>query len=285
MKNIVYLFFSILLVLSGCKEKTAIEYFESGNSKGQLKDYKGAIDEYTKAIRADSKYAEAYYMRGKASHEYAISEKDVKLTEDFLAKANADIDIAIEINPKFINAYKTRAQYKLNMVSNDIKAMVDYNIILELDPKDVEYYKLRGKLKGDVLLLRDFRGAIEDYSKAIEINPNDVDAYYWRAENKLTLNDFKGAVEDYTKIIKLNSDNGFYYRIRGEAKFKMNNFKGAIEDYTKAIDRDSKDNAAYYDRGLANIKLGQKDNGCMDLSKSGELGNENAYTAIQKYCN
>ena len=42
---------------------------------------------------------------------------------------------------------------------------------------------------------------------------------------------------------------------------------------------------AYYNRGLAKIQLGQKDSGCLDLSKAGELGYVEAYEAIKQYCN
>jgi hypothetical protein len=42
---------------------------------------------------------------------------------------------------------------------------------------------------------------------------------------------------------------------------------------------------AYYHRGLAKILSGQKDNGCLDLSKAGDLGLAEAYESIKEYCN
>ena len=33
------------------------------------------------------------------------------------------------------------------------------------------------------------------------------------------------------------------------------------------------------------IKLGQKNSGCLDLSKAGELGHFDAYDVIKDYCN
>ena len=41
----------------------------------------------------------------------------------------------------------------------------------------------------------------------------------------------------------------------------------------------------YYWRGKAELKLDQKDNGCLDLSKAGELGLSKAYDAIKHLCN
>jgi tetratricopeptide (TPR) repeat protein len=45
-------------------QTTAEDYFKSGNSKRKLKDYDGAIIDYSIAIELDSKYKEAYYNRG-----------------------------------------------------------------------------------------------------------------------------------------------------------------------------------------------------------------------------
>ncbi len=42
---------------------------------------------------------------------------------------------------------------------------------------------------------------------------------------------------------------------------------------------------AYYNRGVGKLGLGQKDSGCLDLSKASKLGCSKAYEAIKKYCN
>ena len=46
-----------------------------------------------------------------------------------------------------------------------------------------------------------------------------------------------------------------------------------------------KNAAPYLNRGASKIMLGQKDSGCLDLSKAGELGDTKAYGLIKKYCN
>ena len=35
---------------------------------------------------------------------------------------------------------------------------------------------------------------------------------------------------------------------------------------------------------FSKLKLGQKESGCLDLSRAGELGYNEAYEAIKKYC-
>jgi hypothetical protein len=41
---------------------------------------------------------------------------------------------------------------------------------------------------------------------------------------------------------------------------------------------------AYYNRGLVHIYLQDREKGCLDMSKAGELGITDAYSVIKKYC-
>ena len=58
----------------------------------------------------------------------------------------------------------------------------------------------------------------------------------------------------------------------------------SIEEYGKAIELYPYFGDAYYNRGLVLIYLQDKEKGCIDLSRAGELGVESAYGAIKKYC-
>ncbi len=94
-----------------------------------------------------------------------------------------------------------------------------------------------------------------------------------------------GAIQDYTKAIELNPNYNDAYYNRGSAKYEIEDYRGAIEDYNKAIKLNPNSDKAYYNRGAAKITLGQKDDGCLDLSKAGELGLAKAYEAIKLGCN
>ena len=58
----------------------------------------------------------------------------------------------------------------------------------------------------------------------------------------------------------------------------------SINQYSKALDLYPALAEAYYNRGLVLIYLKDKEKGCIDLSKAGELGIKDAYSVIKKYC-
>ena len=75
-----------------------------------------------------------------------------------------------------------------------------------------------------------------------------------------------------------------YFEI-GLSKAYLKDYRGAIADLTKAIEIDPNYADAYLNRGIAKLVLGQLDDGCLDLSKAGELGYPTAYESIRLFCN
>ncbi|MBK9481780.1 MAG: tetratricopeptide repeat protein [Bacteroidetes bacterium] len=67
------------------------EYLELGITKHNNKDFEGAIKEYSKAIKVDNNYTDAYFNKGTCE----LALKDFK-------SAKRDFDKAIEIDPKYI---------------------------------------------------------------------------------------------------------------------------------------------------------------------------------------
>ncbi len=48
--------------------KTAVSFFKRGLAKAYIKDYRGAIQDFTKSIEFHPRHAEAYCNRGLAKH-------------------------------------------------------------------------------------------------------------------------------------------------------------------------------------------------------------------------
>lgn len=111
-------------------------------------------------------------------------------------------------------------------------AIADYTKAIELDPKFADAYYRRGSARH---WAKDYDGAIADYTKVIELKPKYPYAYHARGLARHAKNDFDGAIADYTKNIKRNRKHTESYYSRGLARESKKNYYGAIADFTKAI--------------------------------------------------
>lgn len=170
---------------------TAMDYFFRAYEFVEQKDYRGAIVNYTKAIKLDPKFAAAYNNRGAA---YA----DIDKYDD----AMKDYNKAIELDPKYVAAYNNRGNAYANKGNND-DAIKDYNKAIELDPKDADYYNNRGDTYAKMGRLEE---ALKDCNQALEIDPNCAEAYDSRGFTYEKLGELKKALADYNKALELNPD-------------------------------------------------------------------------------
>lgn len=97
MKKTFFLILALYAIVN-CYSQTSKEFYKRGIIKDSLKDYKGAIDDYTKAIELDIKFTDAYSKRGTAKG----------VLEDDIQGAIADFNKAIEIDHNYKDAYKKR---------------------------------------------------------------------------------------------------------------------------------------------------------------------------------
>ena len=168
-------------------------YYKRGNDKYDAEDYKGAIKDYTKAIKINPQYSDALNNRG-----------NVKLDLNLYKAAIKDYTKAIEFSPQYGDAYYNRGLAKENI--KDFKgAIKDYTKAIDFFPKGEDAgdaYHGRGYAKE---MLKDFEGAIKDYTKATKLIPEDGDLYMDIHFLKLSLEDFKGAVSARNKSLELYS--------------------------------------------------------------------------------
>jgi tetratricopeptide (TPR) repeat protein len=162
------------------------------------------------------------------------------------------------------------------------EALLNLNKALEVDPNYAPAYFLRGNIKDN---FDDRHGAMKDYNAAIEKNPKFADAFFARGNVKMKLQDYYGAIADFTSCISFNENNIEAYFNRGKAKQFLQAYEDAINDCTKIIQIHPKNVDAYFMRGVLRIEFGDVKNGCLDLSKAGELGDLKAYEMIKEKCN
>lgn len=163
-----------------------------------------------------------------------------------------------------------------------MEALLNFNKAIEVDPNYSIAYYMRGNIKE---AFEDHHGAMKDYNTSLEKNNKFADAFFVRGNVKMKLQDYYGAIADYGAAITLNENYIEAYYNRGKAKQFLQAYEDAINDCTKIIQINPRNIDAYYMRGILRIDFGDLKNGCLDLSKAGELGDLKAYESIKEKCN
>lgn len=149
----------ILFVINNLFGQTAKEYYKSGENKFMSEDYKGAIEELTKAIDLNPYFTLAYKNRG-------VTKWYLKDFEGSIS----DLNKAIELKPDYADAYLNRGISKAN--PGDFKgAIEDYDKAIEIYPNDAYAYNNRGLAK---YMIDDFSSACADWYKAKELGDKEV---------------------------------------------------------------------------------------------------------------
>jgi len=147
---------------------------------------------------------------------------------------------AIDLHPRFADAYVKRGRLYLRTFDNVAKAMQDFNMAIQIDPKSAEAWSLRHQVQG---AFGNFEQALYDLNKAIEIKPDDSTLYVWRASYNISpivgKMNYAQAIKDYTKVIELTRLRKFqntYYSKRGDLYERIGDYQNALKDYDNGID-------------------------------------------------
>ncbi len=144
--------------------------------------------------------------------------------------------------------------------------------------------------------------AIQDLTRFLNLDNghtySTAEAIYYRGFYKTQLQDYRGAIKDYDAAIELYLPSATgknpnqqhiqklieVYIVRGLAKSQLKKYDEAIADYNLVIKLNPQNAIAFRLRALDYIKKGDVDQGCLDLSRAGELGSNEAYNDIKQYC-
>lgn len=96
--------------------------------------------------------------------------------------------------------------------------------------------------------------------------------------------DYSSAIKDMQKAAELMPELPHIYFNIGNLMCMNGDMPSAIKYYTKAIELFPYFGQAYFNRGLVQIYLKDNKTGCLDMSKAGELGIQQAYSVLQRYC-
>ncbi|MEO0932569.1 MAG: tetratricopeptide repeat protein, partial [Cyanobacteria bacterium J06641_2] len=136
-----------------------------------------------------------------------------KVEQGDLSGAVLDYTQAINLKPKFIQAYNSRGLAH-RKARNYQKAIADYNQAIKINPKYAEALNNRGLAH---YYLKDYQSAIADFNQALKINPRLATAYSNRGLVYRNLKDYQKAINDYDQAIKLDPKYDTAYNNRGNA--------------------------------------------------------------------
>ena len=177
MKSNFYLIVLLLISFAGNSQsynKNAMGYAISGNDKIARKDYTRAIEDFSRAIKLDSGFKQAYENRGVAKF----------YLQDYNG-AIQDYTKAIEIDPDDYSTYGRRGWAKFYL-EDYTGAIEDLDRAVVGSKDKYRYFNFRGQAK---VRLQDLDGAIADFSTVIGSLSADREqkskALYWRGMIKI----------------------------------------------------------------------------------------------------
>lgn len=167
------------------------------------------------------------------------------------------------------------------------KALDEYNSAVEASASGgySDYYKAfyrinRGVLRAEMI---DFISSIE--SNVQTLTMDDQGTTRARVRDQVSRSyDYSDAIADLAEAAKLLPGVPYIYFDLGNLYCLSSKFVESVENYSKAIQYYPFMGDAYFNRGLVLIYIKDKEKGCIDLSRAGELGVEDAYAVISKYC-
>ena len=142
------------------------------------------------------------------------------------------------------------------------------------------YLMNRGVLRAEMI---DFIASLEGNVQTLSMD--DKGATRARVSDRVARTyDYSEAIEDMQAATELVPDIPYLYFDLGNLYCLSGEMVNSIDSYSQALRLYPAMGDAYFNRGLVLIYLKDKEKGCIDLSRAGELGIRDAYSVIDKYC-
>ncbi|HXA01477.1 MAG TPA: DnaJ domain-containing protein [Cytophagaceae bacterium] len=191
---------------------------------------------------------------------------------------------ALEYDDGFAEAYKRRADIKLNIYSNYRSALPDYTSAIKYS-KNEQWVSFFSRAKCSAKLGM-YEEAIQDLNYAISLNSINDSIYFYRAEiNGFIFKHYLEAIIDYDLILSRDSTFSDARYGRSLANLASKEYDKAINDLSYLIDIDSANGGKYFLwRGFSKVSTGDTAGACADWNKSLNMGIPGSEEQIEKYC-
>lgn len=209
-----------------------------------------------------------------------------------LAAGDAATDTAI--TERRLTEWDAANETPVSWEDNFLKGMTQ--TLLRQYASALSYYRRAMRMANDNPLIYLNRGAVQtemiefiaslegnNVMQQIAVQSDDPAARLLQQQGRRTY-DYSEAIADTRQAIRLMPELPQAYYNLGNMLCLSGDLPGAFEQYTRAIEQFPYFAEAYYNRGLVQIFMQDMQKGCLDLGKAGELGLEEAYEVLKRYC-
>lgn len=238
--------------------------------------------------------------RDRNSASVALSRRfENSLLERFIGGSELPIDISnqdLQSGSTYLGVPKTAEENFLKglqeLQNKQYSTALNYfNKAVSLADSDAEKDRYQRYYKGFYLMNRGvLRAEMIDFIASMENNVqtltmDDSGATRARVSDKASRTyDYSEAIADLQAASEILPDIPYLYYNLGNLYCLSTQLMNSLNSYDNAIKLYPYMGDAYYNRGLVLIYLKDKEKGCIDLSRAGELGIADAYSVINKYC-
>lgn len=243
-------------------QQDAQTFYNEGNLKFLKKDWPGAVEAYTEALKLSPDLYYIFINRAEAKEQMA--DLDGAL-EDFnryvsnLKERNLIVDEDIKAKIKSLQDRILSRANGINLGLNNDEALkfdslehVEGGEGAVIDQVQLNKIYYRAKAYFDA---GNYEAAIQDFQYVLRENPRFIEALTGRGYVRLRTKDLAGAMEDFNLALSIKRLDYVGLLGRGEVKEKLLNYAGAIEDYTVAITQEPGQYFAYFNRGIAWFRM------------------------------
>ncbi|MCX6269392.1 MAG: tetratricopeptide repeat protein [Bacteroidetes bacterium] len=160
------------------------------------------------------------------------------------------------------------------------RALADLNAALGADSGYITAWFSRAGARYELIQILNSQ---EDYQQEIILGKNAPKLQNPNLSATLE-HTYEAVIRDLDKVLALDPEFSFAWYNRGYVNSRMGNYRAAIGDFSKAITLNNNFAEAFYNRGLMSILVSENHQGCLDLSRAGELGITDAYKVMKRYC-
>lgn len=261
-------------------------YMGIGRNAVYAGEYKKAEELFTRSIKLDPTYSQAYAFRAEAYLKQGMMNESI---DDIIKALDMDNNskayvLMGDVEGVAVNTMVAKLRAQQNKQPGDktwpfyiaealehsgkyLQAIEAFKECQKIDEGDVPY----GRIARCYDKLEYFELALENINRAIELDPEDDDYVMTKADLLYDMGRGEEAVAVYDEYIKMSPDYyGGYYR-RAFMKDNLNDTEGAIEDYTMAIALNPDYAYSYLGRADKYLLKGEKEAAMNDYRKVTEL--------------